>query len=90
MSEKHDIIKPCPFCGNDMPYVVTRADNPDHGHIVCGGCQARGPFVYIRDHTDWIDDAIDEWNDRYDEAEVEKFCKDIEERTKEKMQEIAE
>jgi len=58
--------KLCPFCGDDMVWTSVDAHNADIGYSQCTCCDARGPKVVIKDHTDWKDDAINEWNTRHD------------------------
>lgn len=60
-------LKPCPFCGitPDMgnPYTFEADQGGKWGHVVCccTGPEVRTGYGPLKD---WIDDAIDAWNER--------------------------
>lgn len=67
MATRH---KPCPFCGyteiNQGCCVMDQAQGTKWGHVVCPGCNARGPEVRTeyQEYGPWIHFALDEWNKR--------------------------
>jgi len=59
--------KPCPFCGDLSPGpLFDLAQGFKWGAIECPSCAARGPEVRTnyQEPTEWIEDAIIEWNKR--------------------------
>ena len=62
-----DPALPCPFCGSTMPPTTTLTDGYKWGALQCPECSASGPEVrtgYGEPKT-WYDDALAEWNRRF-------------------------
>lgn len=60
-----DKLKPCPFCGNKKPVMMTRRGQEgwrDYFYVLCdykdGGCGASGQWNH------YADSAADAWNQR--------------------------
>ena len=59
-------LKPCPFCGDDMPFVNEYKTNffETRFYVVCEICQSKGKSCKSRK------EAIQSWNRRVDNAEI--------------------
>lgn len=68
-------MKPCPFCGDNAPFVaVHQTDTANHVWIGCSHCAARGSCMsdtrdlngdFEKTEDELRQDAIDAWNERY-------------------------
>lgn len=68
-------LKPCPFCGNKKPVMMTRRGQNgwrDYFYVLCdynnGGCGASGQWNHC------ADDAADAWNSRENSFSASDVC----------------
>ena len=60
------MIKPCPFCGNDVELKHYKVNGNDWWYIVCKNCSiAIDPWIWNSGQTK--EDTIDKWNRRVNE-----------------------
>ena len=69
--EKSKLLS-CPFCGTDATYTDGEAPNGDTIFFI--GCKQRGCVAYFLDNNNYfysIENAIEMWNRRADDGEVD-------------------
>ena len=74
-------LKPCPFCGcNSVSFTLDHNQGSKWGYAECDGCGASGPETrtnYCNDeHQEWHEHAVDEWNTRKGDEEIERLNKE--------------
>jgi len=56
-------LKPCPFCCSSNVHLMRIASGSHESHyVLCGDCDAQGPFYTRKAGPNSARDAIDPWN----------------------------